>query len=641
MSTRTVWLTSYPKSGNTWVRAIVTALGVHPHLFGVNQLSSGAQPYGVGDAPGRLGLDPRWLSRAEVDRLRTTLVTLADAERDPVAPGDAERAGDEASAGAVPADGVGRVPRLRKTHERYRTGAPGAEPFPLAATRAAVLVVRDPRDVACSYAPFFGVDLDGAIDAMGREAFGGKTSPVQCRTSQPWGTWSEHAASWLDASVPFDVHLVRYEDLRADAVATLEPVFAAIGLDCTTDQLAAAVEAASFDRLRAAEEERGFRETSPKTERFFRRGRAGGWRDELTTEQVAAIEADHADMMQRLGYELTTDAAERSALAEARASRRRQAQRRWTELPDWLGIEVVEGPIPDELEGAERPRPWLQATPTAVRVQFAGSNALLVTDGSRATVQWETATEDADADLSWLVQGWSVTLASLQRGNLMLHASTVRIGDEVVALAGQPGAGKSTTSMALRARGHELLVDDTTLIAFRDGGAWVTPYHRNVHLLPDAAAALGVEFEALPPLAGRVGKSGFLPEAPEPVPQRIDRVVVLTKPRLATSVELREVRGADRVSALAGHVSQRGLAPILLGQSDYFARLAQLAGAVRVQVLRRPADEWTLDEVLDLIEGGAVAPVGEGDQIDERRALSGGAARGGAARGGAAGDQET
>lgn len=593
MSPRTVWLASYPKSGNTWMRAIVTSLGVHPQLFGVNQLGSGAQPYGVGESLTRLGLDPRWLTRAELDRLRTTLVTLTDA-------------GGAGPDGGGEGTDAGGAPRLRKTHERYRPGVSGAEPFPLAATRAAILVVRDPRDVACSFAPFFGTDLDGAIEALGDVGDDGRASPVHCRTAQPWGSWSTHAASWLDPSVPFPVHLVRYEDLRHDAVATLAPVFAAIGLDCTSDQLADAVERASFDRLRSAEDEHGFRETSIKTERFFRQGRSGGWREELSLAQVAALEADHAAMMERLGYGFTTDASARAALAEARASRRRQARRRWSDLPDWLGLEVSEGVVADELGGAERPRPWLQATPTAVRVQFARNNALLVEDGRRVTVQWDAAAEDEGADLSWLVQGWAVTLASLQRGNLSLHASTVRIGGEVVALAGHPGAGKSTTSMALRRRGHDLLVDDTTLIAFDEQGAWVTPYPRNVHLLPDAAAAVGVDFDELPPLAGRLGKAGFLPEVPHSEPVRLDRVVVLTRPPDAGAVSLSEVRGADRVTALAAHLSRRGLAPIVLGRSGYFARLARLAGVVRVQVLARPRNAWTLDAVLDAVEGGAV-----------------------------------
>jgi aryl sulfotransferase len=587
---RIVWLASFPKSGNTWVRAIVTALATHRHLFQVDQLSSGSQPFSVGGALWRYGIDVRWLDRAEVDRLRTALILGGPTGTD----GDAPCADDDR-------------PILRKTHEVHRTGPPDGRPFPIAATRATVLVVRDPRDVACSWAPFFGVSLDEAVEAIGKPAGSDRGSPFNAQSAQPWGSWSSHVASWLADEVPFPVHLVRYEDLQADAVGTLAPVFAAIGLVGSEEDLSEAVDRARFDRLRKAESERGFRETSRRTATFFRRGTVGGWRDELTADQVAAIEADHGEWMQRLGYELTTDLGARSGLAESRASRRRQQVRPWSQLPPQLGIEVVRGEVPEELPDAQRPRPWIQATPTATRVSFGEGRALLVENGARAVVQWrEGPDESPDADLSWLVQGWAVTLASLQRGRLSLHASTVRIGEEIVALAGQSGAGKSTTAMGLRALGHELLIDDTTIIEFRDGGAWTTPYSRNVHLLPDAAEAVGVSFEALPALAGRFDKVAFLPEEPADEPHRIDRVVVLTRSATASEVSVREARGGDRVQALFHHVSRRGVAPAVLGRGVFFERLAQLANSTRIQVLQRPSETWTLDAVLDAVVGSAV-----------------------------------
>lgn len=279
----------------------------------------------------------------------------------------------------------------------------------------------------------------------------------------------------------------------------------------------------------------------------------------------------------------------------------------WSELPDWLGLDVVEGPVPDVIDGAERPVPWIQATPSAVRVQFPGSNALMVADGCLATVQWDPQPEGSVAGLDWLVQGWAMTLAALQRGHLVLHASTVHIGSEVVALAGRSGAGKSTTSMALRGRGHRLLVDDTTILDLGDSKARVMPFHRNVHLMPDAAAAVGIEFDSLPVLVGPVAKAGFLPEAPDPQPRRIDRVVVLEPSTSEPSVTLRETRGAERVSALAPHTRLREIAPIVLGRANYFALLARLSDMVQVQVLSRPAELWTLDEVLDVIEAGVNA----------------------------------
>lgn len=617
---RTVWLASFPKSGNTWMRAIVTALGTHPHLFGVNQLDSGSQPNHVGAALGWLGLDPRWLERSEVDALRDALVrrwgVIAD-DDDPSVGGPASSDGADADAPSEAPEAVAGAaarqrPLLRKTHEVYRSGPPGQEPFPLDATRAAILIVRDPRDVACSYAPFFGTDLSGAVDAMGRDwshepAHRG-ANPAGCQTSQPWGTWSSHAQSWLAADVPFPVHLVRYEDLKRDAAGTLAPVFAAIGLECTDEQLREAIDRVRFDRLAKSEAERGFRETSKKTRTFFRKGAAGGWHDELSDAQVAALEADHATTMVRLGYPLTTTEAARAALLDVRESRRRQERTNWLHLPESMGIEVARGEVPAELPGATRPKPWIQVTPTQALVRFAGGAALLVEDGQRVTVHWQPNPDQPDDDPSWLIQGWAVTLAMLQRGDLSLHAAAVDIGGDLLAIAGHRGAGKSTTSMGLRKRGHSLLVDDVTLIHFRDGQAWTTPYPRNVHLLPDAAEAVGLDFDALPMLAGGRTKVAFRAEAPPDDPRRIDRIIVLAPGPAVTEVTLEEARGAQRLAALIDHTRRDGIAPLVLGQNRYFGLLAKLADATPVYVLRRPRRDWTLDEVLDVIEGSGARP---------------------------------
>ena len=70
---RTVWLASFPKSGNTWLRAIVTALRTHRHLFSVDQLGSGSQPHYVGGVLA-MGLDARWLAPAELNQVRDATI---------------------------------------------------------------------------------------------------------------------------------------------------------------------------------------------------------------------------------------------------------------------------------------------------------------------------------------------------------------------------------------------------------------------------------------------------------------------------------------------------------------------------------------------------------------------------------------
>ena len=83
-----VWLASYPKSGNTWMRAIVTAMRTHRHLFAVNQLSSGSQPHHVGAIQTGLGIDPRWLDRTELPVVRDHLIRRVSAWSDETTDGE-------------------------------------------------------------------------------------------------------------------------------------------------------------------------------------------------------------------------------------------------------------------------------------------------------------------------------------------------------------------------------------------------------------------------------------------------------------------------------------------------------------------------------------------------------------------------
>jgi hypothetical protein len=73
---------------------------------------------------------------------------------------------------------------------------------------------------------------------------------------------------------------------------------------CPTDDAAisAAVAATQFDRLAEQEQRYGFLERAERTERFFRAGKAGQWRDLLTADQARRIEREHKTVMIRLGY---------------------------------------------------------------------------------------------------------------------------------------------------------------------------------------------------------------------------------------------------------------------------------------------------------------------------------------------------
>ncbi len=274
--------------------------------------------------------------------------------------------------------------------------------------------------------------------------------------------------------------------------------------------------------------------------------------------------------------------------------------RPWWRLPDHLDIEVTRGRVPTNLPGADSPYPWVDLLPGQALMRFGDGLSLHVLNGRSVVV--DLGDSDAEADASWVLHGWAVTLVTLQRGGLSLHAGTADIGGLVVAVAGHRGAGKSTTLMALQRAGHSLLVDDVALVGVDDDRAWTAPFRRNVHLLPDAAAAVGLDFDALPRLAGRPDKVAFLPEHPPDARRDLDRVVVLTPDDDVTEAELSEVRGRERIIVLARQASRDGIAPRVLGPARFFSLVADLAARVRVLELRRPREAWTLDTVVSLIE---------------------------------------
>ena len=57
-----------------------------------------------------------------------------------------------------------------------------------------------------------------------------------------------------------------------------------------------------FLGVAAKEEEEGYKEKPDSAPRFFRSGKAGEWRHELTPDQVRKIVQDHHVQMARFGY---------------------------------------------------------------------------------------------------------------------------------------------------------------------------------------------------------------------------------------------------------------------------------------------------------------------------------------------------
>lgn len=268
------WLASYPKSGNTWVRMFLAAyrnggVALHP-----NALPSDLDAADISDEH-YAAVSPVALERLSRERLLSLR-----------------------GAALLHVMAMAHVrPLVCKTHWQ-RCNFEHVEVFPPALSDKAVYVVRDPRDVAVSFARWMGKDMDETIAIMGdsRTKLDGINVKALCSYL---GTWSEHVASWASRE---DTLVIRYEDLLATPTEVFMGLLAHIGIGIDENRVRQAVGAVSFDRLREMEGRGRFIETPEGVDSFFHRGQAGQWREALTAEQTARIEADHGDWMSRMGY---------------------------------------------------------------------------------------------------------------------------------------------------------------------------------------------------------------------------------------------------------------------------------------------------------------------------------------------------
>jgi hypothetical protein len=269
-----VWLASYPKSGNTWTRNFLNTLladtGQAHDINAMKRLTPGDS--------GTIwyqGLLERPLAECSMDQVAS--VRLA-----------AQAKIAEETKGLT----------FVKTHNAL-VSAHGAPMINLKVTAGVIYIVRNPLDVAISFAHHMGTDIPRAIRQMNQP---GLIVPSNEKMAyQYYGSWSENVHSWTRRPIA-ELFVMRYEDMLEKPSETFGRLCKFLLLTPADSQLDAAIEATSFEKLRAQEEARGFTEKPKAAARFFREGRAGQWKEALSEPQVRDIVSAHREEMARFGY---------------------------------------------------------------------------------------------------------------------------------------------------------------------------------------------------------------------------------------------------------------------------------------------------------------------------------------------------
>ena len=179
-------------------------------------------------------------------------------------------------------------------------------------TRGIIYIVRDPRDVVISYAHHYNSSIENTIQRMlstksavawddNKNIFLKKKKPLTVLSS-----WDLNCESWIENSFNCPFLLIKYEDMISSKMKTIKKLisffeknynFQFNNIDKKIENI---IQSTNFNLQKKNEDKFGFPEAVGKT--FFRKGTTKQWENILSKEQVLIIEKKFHPLMKKFGY---------------------------------------------------------------------------------------------------------------------------------------------------------------------------------------------------------------------------------------------------------------------------------------------------------------------------------------------------
>ena len=181
-------------------------------------------------------------------------------------------------------------------------------------TLGAIYIVRDPRNVISSMCNHYSLDTRNALEKMldvnaslSERAANGDSSNFTYL-----GSWSEHYRSWKNNS-KFKVLFIKFEDLKNDKEMIFEKIINFIEelkdnrkMEINKNKFFNSINSTNFVNLKNKENNEGFEESymskNGKKINFFNMGFKNDWRKLLSKEVAEKISKQLEEELKELGY---------------------------------------------------------------------------------------------------------------------------------------------------------------------------------------------------------------------------------------------------------------------------------------------------------------------------------------------------
>jgi len=277
-----IWLASYPKSGNTWVRHFLAS------LIYSNQGKVGLE---------KLGFIMQYPKRDQFEKLVTNLDDFNQIKKNWINSQNLINSDNKLS--------------IFKTH--HVLCSLGKDNFTDEKnTLGAIYIVRDPRNIISSILYHFNLsNTEEALNFIQREDtfIGNVKNKVNYPLHTLIGSWKTNYNSWKFFGKNF--LLVKYENLILNPNTEFKRIANYItnttNIKFSEKQIKKGIDESSFENLQKLEDENGFIESikdpeNKKRKKFFNLGPRNNWKKSLDKKFVDEIENSFKNEMKELGY---------------------------------------------------------------------------------------------------------------------------------------------------------------------------------------------------------------------------------------------------------------------------------------------------------------------------------------------------